>query len=423
MAGDLTDDLIAKLKLLEGTVGHKASYRLLDPFPLDSSDAIQIQAAARRIAEFVGLEQFTFIIGCCRQKEHVAGHIDLQPSGDTVFIEIDADLRARPQAVLATLAHEVTHKYLQINAVSTGFGPIHSYENEILTDVASVWLGLGKLVLNGCESELQCDTQTPAGRRTTTTRLQLGYLSKDQFAFVYLLVCTMRAIPETEFRRSLTSKALDELRDARQRLTVNPMWGHADGRVPIGGGLKDAVQRCQRACASVSRDATLVRKACVDAADSFLVKSHSQLKAKLDGFEKLAADFQLNPCVRFLHDVELHRIAAAWESEVDAVALQANEFGVSLAHVVEVVTQTGQPFRPISVEMLSTITCPQDGTVLRVPSGRSQMRVRCSVCGYDWLVETVVRSPNAMKPGGMRSWMNRLLRRSSPLSISNCQDS
>jgi hypothetical protein len=422
MAGDLTDDLTAKLKLLEEAVGHKASYRLLDPFPLDSSDAIQIQAAARRIAEFVGLGQFTFIVGSCRQKENVGGHIDMHPSGEAVFIEMAPHVRAHPRSVLALLAHEITHKYLQINAVSIGFWPNHIRENEILTDVASVWLGLGKLVLNGCETESRHATQTPSGRLTTTTRHRLGYLSKDQFAFVYLLVCTMRAIPETEFRRSLTSEALDELRDARQRVTVNPIWGDADGRAQIGGGLKEALEQSQRTCASISRDATLVRKGCVDAADSFLVKSHSQFKAKLDGFEKLAADLQINPSFRFLHNVELHRIASAWESEVDAVALQANEFAVSLAHVVDVVTQAGQPFRLISVEMLSTITCPQDGTVLRVPPGRSQMRVRCSVCGYDWLVETVVRSPNAMKLGGVRSWINRLLRRS-PTSINKYQDS
>jgi hypothetical protein len=62
MAEVFTDDYIAKRFLLERAVGDKVSYRILDPFYIgtESADAyVDIQKAAKRIAEFVGLSGLT----------------------------------------------------------------------------------------------------------------------------------------------------------------------------------------------------------------------------------------------------------------------------------------------------------------------------------------------------------------------------
>lgn len=76
MAEVFTEDYIAKILLLEKAVGHKVSYRLLDPFHVHTESAdgyVDIQRAAKRIAEFVGLTGLTFLIEPTRLAEGVCG--------------------------------------------------------------------------------------------------------------------------------------------------------------------------------------------------------------------------------------------------------------------------------------------------------------------------------------------------------------
>jgi hypothetical protein len=60
-----TEDYIAKIFLLENAVGHKVSYRILDPFHVHTESAdgyVDMKRTAQRIAEFVGLTGLTFLI-------------------------------------------------------------------------------------------------------------------------------------------------------------------------------------------------------------------------------------------------------------------------------------------------------------------------------------------------------------------------
>src|SRR4029077_21180747 len=116
---------------LEESVGHKASHQLLDPFALDPNDAVQVHEAGRRIAEFTGLGSYRFVISFRAQDEHTAGRIELRDDvsikegriefrasfGKECSIELSETIRSSSGAVLATLAHEITHKYLQVNHV------------------------------------------------------------------------------------------------------------------------------------------------------------------------------------------------------------------------------------------------------------------------------------------------------------------
>ena len=47
---------------------------------------------------------------------------------------------------MGTLAHEISHKYLQINNITCGYGPAFNYHNEILTDITAVYLGFWKTI-------------------------------------------------------------------------------------------------------------------------------------------------------------------------------------------------------------------------------------------------------------------------------------
>jgi hypothetical protein len=221
------DDCAAKLAILDDVVGQRTSDQVLEPFALGETTAPNVDSAARRIADFVGLGGFTFLTSFSSQEDHVAGNIELRDNvviraggiqlraafGDVCSIKLSKTIRSVPNAVLATLAHEITHKYLQVNRVPSTSGP-RGFEDEILTDIASIWLGLGKLVLNGCESHL-VETNWSG---TTTSRHTVGYMTRTQFAYTYLLVSTRRELSELEYKRGLGDDALTALRDAHQYL-------------------------------------------------------------------------------------------------------------------------------------------------------------------------------------------------------------
>ena len=54
MADVFWDDYVQKVFILEQAIGHKVNYRILEPFHV-SNTIVGIQAAAKKIAEFVSL--------------------------------------------------------------------------------------------------------------------------------------------------------------------------------------------------------------------------------------------------------------------------------------------------------------------------------------------------------------------------------
>ena len=207
------EDYIQKIILLEKQVGTKINYQMLEPFSLDSTDIIDIQTAGKKIAEFIGLHGFTFIVATAKQKKKVGGHIELNYGEKEVFVEISDGILKFSNAVLATLVHEISHKYSHLNGISCGTGPVHEYENEVLTDITAVFLGLGKLMLNGCECQNVHQEQISGGINTITDTLKSGYLDRSQLAFVYRLICAMRKIPSKVYDRGLTLDSIQALKE------------------------------------------------------------------------------------------------------------------------------------------------------------------------------------------------------------------
>ncbi len=193
--------LVAVIKHLETAVGQQAGYRMLEPFACvtrngSEPDVIAIQNAGKIIASHAGLGDLTFIIAITQHPPNTAGHIELRYGEPGVFVEVSNDICGFPEAVLATLCHEISHKYLHANGIRYGSLQI---EQEILTDVAAVYLGLGKLMLNGSECEHVGTVRTGGEVKELHTTLKTGYVDRFSVAFVYRLICAMRQVPREVF--------------------------------------------------------------------------------------------------------------------------------------------------------------------------------------------------------------------------------
>jgi hypothetical protein len=194
--------LIEKVHFLESKLGEKRKYSMLLPFKFNSSNVAEVQKAGKIIQQHLGLPSLTFIITYVQQKSNVGGYIELDNNNE-VFIEIDIKFRNDCDFILAILAHEICHKYLHVN----GLKLFPEFENEMLTDAATVFMGLGKLSLNGCE-KTSCSTSTlPDSTTKTTTTQKVGYMNRQQFAFIYRLIGEMNKVSQTEMLLGLTAEA------------------------------------------------------------------------------------------------------------------------------------------------------------------------------------------------------------------------
>jgi hypothetical protein len=192
---------------------HKTSYRILEPFVLPGlgmAGPVEIQRAAKRIADFVGLGSKTFLIAPTRLNQTTGGRIELGSPSSDVFIELSLDLFDFPDAILATLSHEISHEFLEVNHISWGHDLADHYHNEILTDITAGFLGLGKLLINGHH----CLRVTQD--RVTQTQT-VGYLDGGQLAFVYLMACHMRGVAPAEFEAGLNATGRRLLADCSAR--------------------------------------------------------------------------------------------------------------------------------------------------------------------------------------------------------------
>jgi len=109
-----------------------------------------------------------------------------------------------PFVLGAILAHELTHHYLFNRGVV--YDDID--ENERLTDLATVYLGLGKLTLNGYEP-VTWKVKRKEGE--VTYKYKVGYLTSKDMAMIFERVRSFRHIPMQYAETNLTPRATELL--------------------------------------------------------------------------------------------------------------------------------------------------------------------------------------------------------------------
>lgn len=104
-------------------------------------------------------------------------------------ISVDQDLLTNPDALIATLAHELSHVKL--------LGQLGLAENdEHLTDLTTVFFGFGVLNANACFQFFK-----DAG---SWGYFNLGYLKQEEWAYALALMAFMRQEDDPEWSRFLT---------------------------------------------------------------------------------------------------------------------------------------------------------------------------------------------------------------------------
>jgi len=133
----------------------------------------ETQEIARSILRYYGIKNSAVKV-TFDPRLSVPGRVKMGIS-DVFFVDIHAEYKNQRNVVIAILAHEVTHIFLnkhQIKFEATA-------EDEILTDTAAAFLGFGSSILNVAYSKL-----IRTGIGMNTSEFVLGYLSVDEFGYV-----------------------------------------------------------------------------------------------------------------------------------------------------------------------------------------------------------------------------------------------
>jgi hypothetical protein len=320
------DDYISKIILLENRVGAQTIYKLIEPFFVVSRNPKGMQAVAKTIADFVGLGDFTFIVSISRLKENVGGHIELNNSQE-VFVEISQDTADYGPAIAATLAHEIAHKYLHFHGISVGNGLAYSYENEVVTDITTIYLGLGKLVLNGCEQQIIQEEERANSTLKTTRSHKSGYLTRGQFSFLYLLVCAMRGIDRFQYERGLSEQSLSGLEEVRRIFGYyfDDRFRQPDIRRILVDDLNCPIVDVQTSLSVIDKNLHSLEDFYIANVRSFLLQSQKRIGQISHQMEIQLTENEVDPCLRYLNTIRFDKNISQFTKELKLLNSQASK--------------------------------------------------------------------------------------------------
>jgi len=216
-------DYIDKIILLENHSYRMKNYELLNPPDYNGNlDVIEIQKIAKVLSYHIGYDKLIFTIsfknfnkthGTFQEvySKNTAGNILLDESED-VLIHVSSDLEKYPDSILATLSHEISHKYIHFNRLTFE----NSYENEVFTDLTAVFLGFGKLMLNGVE----VTKTTTSGNVHNTYTKKVGYLDRQQLAFIYLTVNHLNGLSRLSLYSQLRTDVIKEIKEVEKKYRI-----------------------------------------------------------------------------------------------------------------------------------------------------------------------------------------------------------
>lgn len=107
------------------------------------------------------------------------GRVELTPENE-YLVELQARYKEDQRDIAAILAHEITHVFLY----RAGLFLPNTQDNEILTDTASVYLGVGWLTLNAYRVTETKQSNNSGNVYILYQEERLGYLTPEEFGYV-----------------------------------------------------------------------------------------------------------------------------------------------------------------------------------------------------------------------------------------------
>jgi len=400
------EECIRKVTFLEKSLGTKIQYQILDPFPLHSKDIIGIQNVGKIIANFIGLSDYIFVISTNKLEKNTGGHIGLEYGKKQVFIEISEETLKFKDAILAILAHEITHEYLYINNISFS----NKYENEILTDIAAIFLGFGKLMLNGSENEDIWKNYYFGGSTTITDKLGIGYLDRSKAAFVYLLVCSMRNISGEKYMSNLSNKSIQLLEESKREYwyIFNNHFNQADKANKSLSNFHSIVHETQLILCDINKRLVYFQKRNELAEKYLLEEIHRKISKILLEYDELLRKDEYDPCLKFINITKFSQDITRFKLEMKEYIVLIKRYQEIFSKLTNFLIKYSRVIPEPNSDVFGIMNCPNCKTKLRAPEDKNNLSIKCPNCKYQFIVNTL---PSMEKKPPSIKKLNKLLHR------------
>ena len=378
--------LIEKIHFLESKLGDKWTHTILEPFKFDSSDVVKVQEAGKKIAQHIGLPSLTFLISYVQQKSNVGGQIELDYNKD-VFIEIDNKFRNDYNIVSAILAHEICHKYLHLNNLKL----FPEYENEILTDAATIYTGLGKLSLNGCETTTSSSSTVGDTTTTTTTTQRVGYMDRQQFAFIYRLVCEMRRVSQNEMMRGLLSDAKSVVNSISENSSFyfNEKFFSND---LTSKTILNSIGVSQKNIAKLSRHIREIQENILPTAINLSNEFHTYTKSKVVPLMQSSNKLVSKEPHSYIKNLLALEEFDVYKSKIIEKERELKTFAATLPKFISHINKKcSKQFSVRNNDFLFQFECPSCSNKMRIGE-KKLARVKCQKCDYSFIVDTGIEN-------------------------------
>jgi len=381
--------LIEKIELLEIKLGNKTTNKNIQPFVFNSSNVIEVQKAGKRIAEHLGLSNLIFVITYSSQEKNTAGHINLNFDNE-VFIEVDSMYRNDYEIVLAILAHEICHKLLYLNNIKL----YPDIENEMLTDAATIYTGLGKLSLNGCEKQNVTSKTEPTYNgnitTTTTTTFKIGYMNRIQFAFIYKFICKIRKINQNDMFATLNSDVISEIQKISSQYNkyFNDTYFHREfSNDLLSNSLNNEILMKQKEFAKLLKNTRIIQTKILNYAEEYYKRYNKNLKNNLDVFRKHTQNTSYNNQLQYVKNVLFQ------DDLINYVEINKNDKELlNLSNSFEKFINFHNRILPNlliknAIDFLKTFQCPICHKEMKV-SAVKIVKINCPKCNHSFIVDT-----------------------------------
>lgn len=186
------NDIIYRFAILEETLHfeYKQEFHIPEEYISKSMNMLEMLKILRLLLTYYGFYNAFPVCGFGDVKENTAGHTEYvnqtkeerEKEGDIISITIGNEAKGNPDRILAILTHELCHNILRLK----NFPILTGIENEIYTDLATIYLGLGKYTLKGHKFSKTTEQKMFNQINYTTTTSTVGYLTDSTYYRAYI---------------------------------------------------------------------------------------------------------------------------------------------------------------------------------------------------------------------------------------------
>jgi len=377
-------DFIDKLIILENELGHKVSQEFLDPKSLNLTntyDSNEISRVANEIANFLGLSNEVHV-----NIDESSTNVDVSITkiyDYSIIINLSQRTLKIADTLLAILAHELTNLYLLDHGID--LTDKSTQDKKLLIDIAAIYLGLGKLILNGHRNKKKQEIS----KKEYTVQMYMGYTHNHYLGFIYKTVCNMRNIPESVYNENLTSRGKIYIAQAMTHNEILPYLHHNffddNFTTKTLTKIKEVLYSIQILLSDMEK-ISKNNKISIIEIESLLIQTHQ----KLFKYSRFIADFAemkeyLSQRLKYLYSMKTYQTLEEMLLSFDTVFYSAKSYFDRLRDTAN--SKNSNLAVSTSSNMCSVI-CRNDGTELQYPPDKPPFIIKCPNCGYQFIAST-----------------------------------